>query len=161
MHVILSYHDSSSHLFAFPFPSFLGFPFLSAIRFPVRWMSPQALAEGTYSTKGDVWSFGVLLWECCTFASEPYPGLRDSDVYEKVHYMSQAPWHLSLPITHYKAHTTKHTIAHTIRLYHALLNTTHSTTQQSITWCPTPSHYRTRPSTAAIRLFYPQHSCVL
>lgn len=53
-------------------------------QFPVRWLSPQALADGTFSTKGDIWSYGVLLWECCSFAREPYTGLSNEEVYEGV-----------------------------------------------------------------------------
>lgn len=27
---------------------------------PVRWMAPESLRELTYSTKSDVWSFGIV-----------------------------------------------------------------------------------------------------
>lgn len=30
---------------------------------PIRWMSPEALAKQTYSTKSDVWTFGIMLSE--------------------------------------------------------------------------------------------------
>ena len=39
---------------------------------PVRWMAPEALRDNRYTSPGDVWSFGVVLWEMVTLASQPY-----------------------------------------------------------------------------------------
>jgi serine/threonine protein kinase len=30
---------------------------------PLRWMAPESLADRTYSTKSDVWTFGIVVWE--------------------------------------------------------------------------------------------------
>ncbi|XP_070563673.1 uncharacterized protein [Ptychodera flava] len=40
---------------------------------PVRWMAPEALANGVHSSKSDIWSYGVLLWEMVTLGCTPYP----------------------------------------------------------------------------------------
>lgn len=39
---------------------------------PVRWMPPESLRDGVYSTASDVFSYGVVLWEMATLASQPY-----------------------------------------------------------------------------------------
>lgn len=47
---------------------------------PVRWMPPESLRDGVYSSSSDVFSYGVVLWEMATLASQPYQGLSNEQV---------------------------------------------------------------------------------
>ena len=47
---------------------------------PIRWMSPEALIYGKSSIKGDVWSYGIVMWEVFSFALQPYYGIANGEV---------------------------------------------------------------------------------
>jgi len=63
-------------------------------RLPIRWMSPEALFDCIYSTKSDVWAYGVVLWEIVTLGSSPYPGISGPDVMERL----QAGYRMEKPV---------------------------------------------------------------
>ncbi|KAK6059966.1 hypothetical protein COOONC_02381 [Cooperia oncophora] len=41
-------------------------------KIPVRWTSPEAITHRKFTAASDVWSFGVLVWEVCSFGERPY-----------------------------------------------------------------------------------------
>ncbi|XP_022381474.1 insulin receptor isoform X4 [Enhydra lutris kenyoni] len=47
---------------------------------PVRWMAPESLKDGVFTTSSDMWSFGVVLWEITSLAEQPYQGLSNEQV---------------------------------------------------------------------------------
>lgn len=49
-------------------------------RLPIRWMSPETLRERAFSSKSDVWSFAVVLWEIGTLGMFPYSSIQDDDL---------------------------------------------------------------------------------
>lgn len=51
-------------------------------KLPVKWMSPESLVSGKYTSKTDVWSFGVLLWELCIMGHIPYPGISNRELFK-------------------------------------------------------------------------------
>lgn len=53
-------------------------------KIPVRWMAPEVLLSNVYTSKSDVFSFGILMWEIVTLASTPYRQLETSQVIREV-----------------------------------------------------------------------------
>uniref|UniRef100_A0A663F348 Tyrosine-protein kinase n=1 Tax=Aquila chrysaetos chrysaetos TaxID=223781 RepID=A0A663F348_AQUCH len=49
---------------------------------PVKWTAPEALKHNKFSSKSDVWSYGILLWETFSFGRAPYPKLSLKEVTE-------------------------------------------------------------------------------
>ena len=47
------------------------------IKFPVRWTAPEAALSNQFSSKSDVWSFGVVISEVFTRGALPYPGMAN------------------------------------------------------------------------------------
>ncbi|XP_051991561.1 tyrosine-protein kinase receptor TYRO3-like isoform X1 [Xyrauchen texanus] len=63
-----------------------------AVRMPVKWMAIESLSESVYTTKSDVWSFGITMWEITSRGRTPYPGVPNHevlDMLESGHHLKQ------------------------------------------------------------------------
>ncbi|XP_055492113.1 inactive tyrosine-protein kinase 7 [Leucoraja erinacea] len=47
---------------------------------PLRWMPSEAIFEDDFSTKSDVWSYGVLMWEVFSQGELPFSNRSDDEV---------------------------------------------------------------------------------
>ncbi|XP_018022043.1 tyrosine-protein kinase Btk29A isoform X3 [Hyalella azteca] len=49
-------------------------------KFPIKWAAPEVLNYMRFSSKSDVWAFGVLMWEVFTCGKMPYGRRKNADV---------------------------------------------------------------------------------
>ncbi|XP_011637649.1 proto-oncogene tyrosine-protein kinase ROS isoform X2 [Pogonomyrmex barbatus] len=66
---------------------------------PVRWMAPESLVDGVFTSQSDVWAFGVLMWEITSLGQQPYPARTNLEVLHYVRAGGRLPKPLNCPST--------------------------------------------------------------
>ncbi|XP_043520805.1 proto-oncogene tyrosine-protein kinase ROS isoform X2 [Frieseomelitta varia] len=64
---------------------------------PVRWMAPESLVDGVFTSQSDVWAFGVLMWEITSLGQQPYPARTNIEVLHHVRAGGRLPKPLNCP----------------------------------------------------------------
>eukprot|EP00730_Choanoeca_flexa_P007575 TRINITY_DN12351_c0_g1_i17.p1 TRINITY_DN12351_c0_g1~~TRINITY_DN12351_c0_g1_i17.p1 ORF type:complete len:274 (+),score=38.60 TRINITY_DN12351_c0_g1_i17:1431-2252(+) len=53
-------------------------------KIPTKWTAPEAALQSRFSTKSDVWAYGILLTELVTHGRSPYPGMTNAEVLQQL-----------------------------------------------------------------------------
>ncbi|CAH2294389.1 tyrosine- kinase SYK isoform X2 [Pelobates cultripes] len=53
-------------------------------KWPVKWYAPECINYYKFSSKSDVWSFGVLMWEAYSYGQKPYKGMKGGEVLQMI-----------------------------------------------------------------------------
>ncbi|XP_077353942.1 tyrosine-protein kinase SYK isoform X2 [Festucalex cinctus] len=53
-------------------------------KWPLKWYAPECINYFKFSSKSDVWSFGVLMWEAYSYGEKPYRGIRGNNVLQMI-----------------------------------------------------------------------------
>ena len=51
---------------------------------PIKWTALESLLRHEYSTKSDIWSVGILMWEIFSLGEIPYPGMNSKEVIKQL-----------------------------------------------------------------------------
>ncbi|XP_060788490.1 tyrosine-protein kinase ZAP-70 [Neoarius graeffei] len=49
-------------------------------KWPLKWYAPECINYHKFSSKGDVWSFGVTMWEAFSYGGKPYKKMKGPEV---------------------------------------------------------------------------------
>ncbi|XP_032873635.1 tyrosine-protein kinase SYK isoform X1 [Amblyraja radiata] len=53
-------------------------------KWPIKWYAPESINYYKFSSKSDVWSFGVMMWESFSYGQKPFKGMKGQEVVQMI-----------------------------------------------------------------------------
>lgn len=53
-------------------------------KMPIKWLALECIRHQVFTTKSDVWAFGITIWELLTFGKRPFENIPARNVPEKI-----------------------------------------------------------------------------
>ncbi|MBN3272520.1 BTK kinase, partial [Polyodon spathula] len=53
-------------------------------KFPIRWSPPEVLLYCKFSSKSDIWAYGVLMWEIYSLGKMPFERFNNTEIIDKL-----------------------------------------------------------------------------
>lgn len=53
-------------------------------KMPIKWLALECIRHRIFTSKSDVWAFGVTIWELLTYGARPYPDIEARDLVESI-----------------------------------------------------------------------------
>ncbi|XP_062547794.1 epidermal growth factor receptor isoform X1 [Armigeres subalbatus] len=69
-------------------------------KMPIKWLALECIRHRVFTSKSDVWAFGVTIWELMTYGARPYENVPAKDVPDLIEMGAKLPQpdHISLDV---------------------------------------------------------------
>uniref|UniRef100_A0AC34RNK6 Protein kinase domain-containing protein n=1 Tax=Panagrolaimus sp. JU765 TaxID=591449 RepID=A0AC34RNK6_9BILA len=67
-------------------------------KIPIRWTAPEAITHYKYTSASDIWSYGIVMWEICSFGERPYWDWTNHKVINEIHAGYRLPCPMDSPL---------------------------------------------------------------
>ncbi|CAH2292406.1 tyrosine- kinase ZAP-70 [Pelobates cultripes] len=66
-------------------------------KWPLKWYAPESITHRKFSSRTDVWSYGVTMWEAYSYGQKPYKKLKGTEVLDFINRGERLPCPANCP----------------------------------------------------------------